>query len=108
MRANLSNWKSKVNKLDADKLVPVPVNLSKLSDVLKNDAVNKGAYNAKVKKIEDKIRDITNLATNTTLSCDPHLGGWGECNFTLTPPTPPHCWFSLNNSEAVKAVTLAF
>ena len=50
MRANLSNWKSKVNKLDADKLVPVPVNLSKLSDVLKNDAVNKGTYNAKVKK----------------------------------------------------------
>ena len=54
MRANLSNWKSKVNKLDADKLVPVPVNLSKLSDVLKNDAVNKGAYNAKVKKLKIK------------------------------------------------------
>ena len=32
---NLSNLKSKVDKLDVDKLVPVPVDLSKLSDVVK-------------------------------------------------------------------------
>ena len=31
----LSNLKSKVNKLDVDKLVPVPADLSKLSDVAK-------------------------------------------------------------------------
>ena len=36
---NLSNLKSKVDKLDVDKQVPVPVDLSKLSDVVKNDAV---------------------------------------------------------------------
>ena len=53
--------KSKVDKLDVDKLVPVPVDLSKLSDVVKNDVVKKDVYNAKIKNIEDKIPDITNL-----------------------------------------------
>ena len=38
---SLSNFKSKVDKLDVDKLVPVPVDLSKLSDVVKNDVVKK-------------------------------------------------------------------
>ena len=33
--------KSKVDKLDVDKLVPVSIDLSKLSDVLKNDVVVK-------------------------------------------------------------------
>ena len=37
--ANLSNMQSKVDKLDNDKLVPVPIDLSKLSDVVKNDVV---------------------------------------------------------------------
>ena len=32
---NVSNLKNKVDKLDVDKLVPVPVDLSKLSDVVK-------------------------------------------------------------------------
>ena len=64
---NLSNLKSKVDKLDIDKLAPVPVDLSKLSNVVKNDVVKKTEYNAKIKNIEDKIADITNLATNTTL-----------------------------------------
>ena len=36
--------KIKVDKLDADKLEHVPVNLSKLSDVVKNDAVTKKMY----------------------------------------------------------------
>ena len=51
--SNLSNLKSKVYKLDVDKLVPVPVDLSKLSDVVKNDVVKKDVYNAKIKNIED-------------------------------------------------------
>ena len=59
--------KSKVDKLDVDKLLPVLVNLSKLRDVIKNGVVKKDAYNAKIKNIEDKILDITNLATKTTL-----------------------------------------
>ena len=33
--------KNKVDKLDVDKLVPFPVDLSKLSDVVKNDVVKK-------------------------------------------------------------------
>ena len=65
---NLSNLKSKVDKLDVDKLVSVPVDLSKLSDAVKNDVVTKDVCNAKTKIIEDKISDITNLATNTTLN----------------------------------------
>ena len=66
--SNLSDFKSQVDKLHVDKLVPVPVYLSKLSDVVKNDVVKEDVYNAKIKNIEDKIPDITNLATNTTLN----------------------------------------
>ena len=51
----------KVDKLDIDKLVPVLVNLSKLSDIVKNDLL-------KIQNIEDKIPDITNLATNASLN----------------------------------------
>ena len=46
---NLKNLKSKVDKLCVDKLVLVPVNLSKLSDVVKNDAVEEDVYDAKIK-----------------------------------------------------------
>ena len=63
----LSNLKNEVDKLDVEKLVPGCVDLSKLSDVVKNDVVKKDVYNAKIKNIEDKIPDITNLATNTTV-----------------------------------------
>ena len=60
--------KSKIDKLDVDKLLPAPVDLSKLSDVVKNDVVKKDVYNATIKNIENKIPDITNLATKTTLN----------------------------------------
>ena len=63
-----SYLKNKVDKLHVDKLVPVPVDLSKQSDVVKNDVVEKDVYNAKIKNIEHKIPDITNVATNTTLN----------------------------------------
>ena len=65
---NLSNLKRKVDKLDVDKLVPALVDLSKLSEVVKNDVFKEDVYNAKIKNIEDKITDITDLATNTTLN----------------------------------------
>ena len=58
---------SKVDKLDIDKLVPVPVDLSKLSDVVKY-VVKKDVYNAKIKDVQNKIPNITNLATNTALN----------------------------------------
>ena len=60
--------KNKLDKLGVDKLVPVPVDLSKLSDAVNNDVVKKDVYNAKIKNTEDKILDITNLATNTTVN----------------------------------------
>ena len=41
LKTNLANLKTEVDKLDIDKLVSVPVDLSKLSDVVKNDAVKK-------------------------------------------------------------------
>ena len=41
LKTNLANLKTEVDKLDIDKLVPVPVDLSKLSDVIKNDVVKK-------------------------------------------------------------------
>ena len=59
--------KSKVDKLDVHKLVPVTVDLSKLSDVV-NDVVKKDVYNAKIKNIEDKIPDITNLVPNAAVT----------------------------------------
>ena len=62
---NFSNLKSKVDKLDVSKLVPATVDLSKLNDVVKNDVVKKNVYNTKIKNIEDKIHDVTNLVTNT-------------------------------------------
>ena len=66
--SNLRSLKIKVDKLDVEKLVPDPVDLSKLSNIVKNNAVKKDVYNAKIKKIEDKIPDITNLATNASIN----------------------------------------
>ena len=36
-KSNLASLKTEVDKLDIDKLITVPVDLSKLSDVVKND-----------------------------------------------------------------------
>ena len=66
-KLDLLNLKSNVDKLDIDKLVHVPLNLSKLSDVVKNDVVKKEVYNAKIKNVEDNILDITDLATYASL-----------------------------------------
>ena len=35
LKPNLANLQTEVDKLDVDKLVPVPVDLSKLSDIVK-------------------------------------------------------------------------
>ena len=44
LKSNLAGLKTEVDKLDIDKLVPIPVDLSKLSDVVKNDVVKKAEY----------------------------------------------------------------
>ena len=46
VQSNLTSLKSKVNKL-----VPTPVNLGKLSDLVKSDVAKKDVYNAQIKNI---------------------------------------------------------
>ena len=79
----MANLKSEFDKLDVDKLKPIPTDLSKSSDVVKNDIVKKTDYNKLVTKVdsidtsglvkktdyntkisetEDKITDTSNLA----------------------------------------------
>ena len=41
LKTNLAGLKTDVNELDIDKLAPVPVDLSKLSNVVRNDVVKK-------------------------------------------------------------------
>ena len=53
LKTNLANLKSEVDKLDIDKLVPVPTDLSKLSNVVKNDVVKKADYNKLVTKVDN-------------------------------------------------------
>ena len=65
---NLSNFESKVDKLDVDNLVTVPVDVSKLSDVVRKDITRLDADNAKITIIEDKTTDVTNIAINTSLN----------------------------------------
>ena len=68
LKTNLANLKTEVDKLDIEKLAPVPVDLSKLSDVVKNDVVKKTVYDklaAKVNNIDTgtlvlKTKDQTN------------------------------------------------
>ena len=51
LKTNLANLETEVDKLDTDKLVPVLVDLSKLSDVVKNDVVKKDVYDKLVAKV---------------------------------------------------------
>ena len=60
--------KGKIDKLDVDNLVPSPVDLSKLSNAAKNDVVKKDVYNAKIKYIEDKIPNVSNLGKKLTIT----------------------------------------
>ena len=68
LKTNLAHLKTEVDKLDIDKLVPVPVDLSKLSDVVKNDVVKKGVYNKLVTKV-DNI-DTSGFALKTKYDTD--------------------------------------
>ena len=55
LKTNLSSLKTEVDKLDIDKLVPIPADLSKLSNVVKNDVVKKTVYNKLVANIDNII-----------------------------------------------------
>ena len=51
LKSNLASLKTEVDKLDINKLVPVPVDLIKVSDVVKNDVVKKTVYGKLVAKV---------------------------------------------------------
>ena len=53
LKTNLASLKTEVDKLDIDKLAPVPVDLSKLSDVVKNNVVKKTVYDELVAKVDN-------------------------------------------------------
>ena len=78
LKTNLVNLKTEADKLYIDKLAPVPVDLSKLSDAVKNDVVKKAVYdkvnnidtsdfvlkakyNTNKTELEKKIPDVSNL-----------------------------------------------
>ena len=51
-KTNLASLKTEVDKLDIHKLTPVPNDLAKLSNVVKNDVVKKTEYNKLVTKVD--------------------------------------------------------
>ena len=53
LKIDLANLKTDVDKLDIDKLTPVPVDLSKLSDAVKNDVAKKTVYDKLVAKVNN-------------------------------------------------------
>ena len=55
LKTNLANLKTEVDKLDVDKLAQVPVDLSKLSDVVKNYVVKTTVYDKLVAKVNNMI-----------------------------------------------------
>ena len=54
LKTHLASLKTEVDKVDIDKLVPVPVDLSKLSNVVKNEVVKKTLYD----KLATKVKNI--------------------------------------------------
>ena len=60
--------KSEVDKLDVDKVVPVPVDLSKPSAVVKNGFVKRTKYDELVKSVDVlPITDTNNLVKKNWL-----------------------------------------
>ena len=53
----MASLKTEADKIDADKLKTVPVDLAKLSNVVRNDIVKKTEYNKLVTKVDNV--DIT-------------------------------------------------
>ena len=53
LKTNLANLKTEFDKLDIDKLAPIPVDLSKLSDVGKNDVIKKTVYDKSAAKVNN-------------------------------------------------------
>ena len=86
LKTNLANLKTEVDKLDIDRLATVPLDLSKLSNVVTNDVIKKTVYdklvakvnnidtsglvkktdyNTKITEMEDKVPDTSGLVKKT-------------------------------------------
>ena len=52
-KSNLANLKTEVDKSDINKLVPAPVDLSKLSNAVKNDVVKKAVFDELIGKVNN-------------------------------------------------------
>ena len=85
-KTNLAALKTEVDKIDADKLTTVPSDLSKLTNVVKNETVKKTDFSAdnyvtrtkfstdtnalddKIDKVDKKILDVSGLATKSSVT----------------------------------------
>ena len=68
LKSNLASSKTEVDKLDIDKLTPVPNDLAKLSNAVKNDVVKKTEYDKLVKEVHNI--DLTGFVLKTTYDTD--------------------------------------
>ena len=68
LKSNLASLKTEVDKLDIDKLTPVPNDLAKLSNVVKNNVVKKTEYKKLITKV-DNI-DTTGFLLKTKYDAD--------------------------------------
>ena len=68
LKSNLACLKTEVDKLDTDKLTLVPIDLAKLSNVVKNDVVKKTEYDKLVNKANGI--DNTNFVSRTKYEKD--------------------------------------
>ena len=68
LKSNLASLKTEIDKLDFDELTPVPNDLAKLSNVVKNDIVRKTEY----KKLVSTVNNIntTGFILKTTYDSD--------------------------------------
>ena len=67
-KTTLAALKSEVDQIDVDKLKTTPTDLSKLSNVVKNDVVKKTDYNTKVTSIESQIAGVTKNTLNNLVN----------------------------------------
>ena len=68
LNTNLAYLKAEFDKFDIYKLIPVPVDLSKLSNVVKNEVVKKTVYDKLVPKVNNIV--TSRFVLKTTYNAD--------------------------------------
>ena len=64
LKTNLADTKTEVDNLDVNKLVPIPADLSKLSNIVKYNVVKKTVYDKLVAKVNNIYTSGFVLRTN--------------------------------------------